>query len=387
MGGCEARIAPAIVLTDAEAAGPMHPILIESTLPTPRGRPARLAWPLLAAAALLALPLAGVAGVAAPSTCKPVDPQPESMRKFHPGHYVTIGPGELRKGASVASALGEGVAGVQLRYRWNDLEPAQDGYTLQPIERDLAAASRAGLQLIAVIVDKSFSGESPMPEYLQSGHTMRAKRGYTAVRWDPYVVERMGKLVARIGEAFDCHPNFEGIAFQETALSVEDDELREHGYSPEKYRDSLEQLLRSSVRSLPRSRVFWYMNFLPGKQEYLAAVAERVSGSGVVMGGPDILPDNQALVRRTYPLYERFSQRMKLFGSMQNDSYRHPRAARGRGDDDYWSMEELFFFARDRLHVDYVFWEYRGKRRPADVRDWAEARDVIARHPDFGRSG
>lgn len=339
---------------------------------------------------LLAIGL--LAGVAVPShaaaaACEPTAPLPESKRKFHPGHYVTIGRGELRKGANVTSALGEGVTGVQLRYRWSDLEPEQGRYVLTPIERDLAAADRAGLQLIAVIEDKSFDGELPTPAYLQSEHTLRGKRGFTAVRWDPVVVEHMGRLVAKIGAAFDCHPNFEGIAFQETALSVDESELQENGYTPEKYRDAIERLLRSAVRSLPRSRVFWYMNFLPGKQEYLAEIAESVVGTGVVMGGPDVLPDNKALVRRTYPLYQRFSPRMKLFGSMQNDSYRHARTVRVPGADDYWSMEELFVYARDQLHVDYVFWEYRARRRPADVRDWAEARDVIARHPDFGRSG
>ena len=345
-----------------------------------------LARTLLAIGVLVGV-VAAPAHEAGAAPCRATAPLAESKRKFHPGHYVTIGRGELRKGANVTSAIGEGVTGVQLRYRWSDLESEKDQYVLAPIERDLAAAERAGLQLIAVIEDKSFDGELPTPVYLQTDHTMRGKRGFTAVRWDPVVVERLGRLVAKIGAAFDCHPNFEGVAFQETALSVGEDELQRNGYSPEKYRDSLESLLRAATRSLPRSRVFWYMNFLPGKQEYLADIAEKVVGTGVVMGGPDILPDNEALARRTYPLYQRFSPRMKLFGSMQNDSYRHPRSARAPGGDDYWSMEELFLYARDRLHVDYVFWEYRARRRAADVRDWAEARDVIARHPDFRRSG
>lgn len=46
-------------------------------------------------------------------------------------------------------------------------------------------------------------------------------------------------------------------------------------------------------------------------------------------------------------------------------------------------MEDLFVFARDELHVDYVFWEYRTRRTPPDSRDWNEARDVIVRHPEL----
>jgi hypothetical protein len=338
--------------------------------------------------------LALLCGVAVPvpaaraaDACKAVAPQSESQRKFHPGHYVTISRGELRKGANVNSVLGKGVTGIQLRYNWADLERDEGRYDFTPIERDLAAATRAGLQLVAVIQDKSFNAEMPLPQYLHGKYMMRGKRGYTALRWDPYVVERMNALVAKLGEAFDCNPGFEGIAFQETALSVDQDVMQANGYSPQKYRDALEQVLRSATKSLPRSRVFWYMNFIPAGQQYIAEIAEDVAGTGVVMGGPDILPDNRALTRRTYPLYERFGDRMKLFGSMQNDSFRHRRAIPAPGGDPYWSMEDLYEYARDRLHVDYVFWEYRSSRHPADVRDWAEARDVIARHPTLSRAG
>lgn len=320
---------------------------------------------------------------AAASNCSPSAPLPEAKRKFHPGHYVALGRYELRRGASVATIIGEGVAGIQLRYRWSDLEPEPDRYDFSSLERDLGLVERAGLQLVALVEDKSFDGTLPTPQYLHERHTLRGKRGYTALRWDPFVVERFGRLIDAIGDRFDCHPNFEGVAIQESAPGVDDQALHGSGYTPEKYRDSLGQVLRSAALSLPRSRVFWFMNYMPGQQQYLGEVAESVAGKGVVMGGPDILPDNESLVRRTYPFYERFSKRMKLFGSMQHDSYRHPRKDAAGGE--YWSMEELFLFARDRLHVDYVFWEYRGRRQPANSRDWTEAREVIARYPSFRR--
>lgn len=326
--------------------------------------------------------------------CRPLDAAlPEAQRKYHPGHYVSIGRAALRKG--VSTALGEGVRGIQLRYRWADLEPAQGQYDFSAVARDLAIASKANLQFVAMIEDKSFQDESPLPAYLQDRYIVRGKRGYTAVRWDPYVVERMSKLVEAFGRRFDCHPSLEGVAFQETAPSVDASQLERSGYTPEKYRDALISVLRSASHSLPRSRVFWYMNFLPGKQGYIAEIARELAGTGVVMGGPDILPDNPALQRRVYPFYGEFRGRLKLFGSMQNDSYRHPRgggkvkgkgsghpdAQRGAGPAGYWSMEDLYAFARDRLHVNYIFWEYRMQPQPPDSHDWADARAVIARHP------
>lgn len=333
---------------------------------------------------LLSAPATAASRPAVPCPLPP-DPPTEAQRKFHPGHYVAIGGGELRKGATPPT--GPGITGVQLRYRWVDLERKSGSYDFRRIERDLEAASRLGLQLVVLLEDKTFDGEAPTPEDLRERHTLKGHRGYTAARWEPEVRDRLESLVARLGETFDCHPNFEGVGFQETALSLDRAALQAVGYTPEKYRDAQIDLLRSAAASLPRSRVFWYMNFLPGNQEYLGDIASAVAGTGVVMGGPDILPDNQALTRRTYPFYERFRGRLKLFGSMQHDSYRHRRADTFTSQGGYWSMEDLFLFARDRLHVDYVFWEYRTRRQPADARDWSEAREVIARYPTIRAPG
>lgn len=318
--------------------------------------------------------------------CRPSSsPLQEDQRKFHPGHYVAVGRGDVSSGFAAAQAAG--ATGVQVRYRWADLEPAEGRYDFSAISRDLEAAERARLQLVALIEDKSFRDYFPTPEYLQAKYTLRNRSGgYTALRWDPYVDSRLRQLVARLGAQFDCLPNFEGIAFQETSLGIGDDVLDASGYTPEKYRDTLIGLLRSAAGSVPHSRVFWYMNFLPRDQDYIGDIADAVVGTGVVMGGPDVLPDNPALAKRVYPFYDKFRGRLKLFNSMQHNSYRHRRSDASGGGSNYWDMEDLFVFARDKLHVDYVFWEYRTWREPADSRDWTDARKVIARHPTFSPS-
>jgi len=333
--------------------------------------------------------LAGTAALTSPAhaatACKSTGaPLPEAQRKFHPGHYVSIGKGEASKG--IRNVKAEGVTGVQLRYRWSDLEPDAGRYDFSQIARDLEAASRAGLQLVALIEDKSFDYEMPTPAYLHDKHTVPTRnRGYMALRWDPEVNDRFKQLIAALGAQFDCDPHFEGVAFQETALSLDDAMLQQYGYTPEKYRDALIGLLRAASKSLPSSRVFWYMNFLPKRQEYIGDIAQAIVGTGVVMGGPDVLPENQALARRVYPFYDKFSGKLKLFGSMQHDSYREKRSSASGssagGNSPYWSMDDMFTFARDRLHVDYLFWEYRTKRNPPDSQDWDDAREVIARNP------
>jgi hypothetical protein len=337
-------------------------------------------------AMLLGTSASGVAVERRPSVpCpRPTVAVAEADRKFTPGHYVAVGRAETPSLKTAAKTAG--IDGVQRRYRWVQLEPAPGVYDFAAISRDLEVMAGAGVQLVAMIEDKTFDGTIPTPTDLQDGpRTLRGSRGYVANRWDPVVIERLVRLVDALGEQFDCHPNFEGIAFQESALSLDQATLSEAGYTPEKYRDALIRLLRAADDSVPRSRVFWYMNFLPGNQGYLDDIAASVLSTGVVMGGPDILPENSALASRTYPIYRRFQGRMKLFGSMQHDSYRHPRGANGNStafsSPELWSMEDLFLFARDELHVDYVFWEFRSRRKPADSRDWNEARDVIVRYP------
>lgn len=317
------------------------------------------------------------------SSCPaPAKPIPEQQRKFHPGHYVSVGRTELPNG--IAGVVSKGVTGVQMRYRWAELEPAEGQYQFAAIARDLQAARSAGVQLVVLVEDKSFKDDQPTPEYLQSKYTLRNHNGgYTALRWDPRVSDRLRQLVAKLGAQFDCDPNFEGLAFQETSPSLDEDALDASGYTPEKYRDTLISLLRSASASLPRSRVFWYMNFLPRNQRYIGEIASELIGTGVVMGGPDVLPDNRALSKRVYPYYDEFRGRLKLFNSMQHNSFRHRHGGNGGGSGGYWSMEELFLFARDKLHVDYLFWDYHTERRPPDSHDWSDAREVIARYPVF----
>lgn len=319
----------------------------------------------------------GAAACAAPSP-----PLSEAQRKFHPGHYVSIPRADAPNGFS--AALGKGITGVQMRYRWIELEPEQDQYQFAAIAKDLAAAKTAGVQLVVLIEDKTFADEVPTPKYIADKYTVRNNnRGYSTLRWDPYVVERLERLAANLGAQFDCDPNFEGLGFQESSPSLDDSALDSYGYTPEKYRDALIALLRSAATSVPRSRVFWYMNFLPHNQHYVGEIANAVVGTGVVMGGPDILPDSRPLQRLTYPYYDEFKGRLKLFNSMQHNSYRTRHGGKD-GSGDYWSMEDLYQFARNKLHVDYLFWDYHTQRVPPGSHNWDDALEVIARHPTLG---
>lgn len=305
-----------------------------------------------------------------------------TLRKFNPGHYVSMNRFDTR--ADLSKALRPGVAGAQIRYRWSDLEPTLDAYNLTEIAADLEVVAKKNVHLVVFIEDKSFDGELPTPAYLRDGYTLKNRNGgYTAKRWDPYVAERLNRLTSAIGEKFNCHPNFEGIAFQESALSLETQTLNDNGYSAEQYKNSLINILRTAAESAPNSQVFWYMNFLPQKQHYIAEIAAEVSALGVAIGGPDILPDRFSLKMNVYPFYSQFKDRMTLFSSMQYDSYAHEKVGINSSQQLYWTLEELFVFARDTLHVSYIFWNRKTWRRPAGSYDWSDAVTVIEENPTF----
>lgn len=297
----------------------------------------------------------------------------------HPGHYISMN--RFDDQAAMINAIRPGVAGLQKRYTWAELEPAFDRYDFSGLRSDLDLLAGQGMRLVVFVEDKSFNGHYPTPVYLQADYTPANRNGgYTALRWHPYVLKRFRQLIAALGDRFDTHPAFEGVALQESSLSLGDDVLDTYGYTPEVYRDALIDAITAARESLPTSQVFWYMNFLPRGQNYITDIANRAAELGVAMGGPDVLPDAESLQRLVYPFYPEFAGRMVLFNSMQYDSYRHLRADPNSGMK-YWSMLELFQFARDQLYVDYLFWNRVGSPDPADSYDWLDALDVIKTRP------
>jgi len=304
-----------------------------------------------------------------------------SGKKFHPGHWIVMGISADTQ-ALMATALQPGVTGLMKRYAWYSLETSQGVYNFSELKSDLAWAAAHGVRLIAMIEDKTFNGLKAGPAYLNAYEAKNNMGGYSIVRWNPTVVARFNALIKALGAQFDSNPNFEGIATQESALSLDSAPLKAFGYTPEKYRDALISVLSNAATSLPTSRVFWFMNFLVGNQNYIGTIAAAVAPKGVIMGGPDVWPDNQSLQSRVYPFYSQFAGKMPLFGQVENVCYSEPHMTKGFPTK-YWTMLELFNYARTKLHVNYMFWVRVTKPSPAGAYDWLNALPVIAANPNF----
>jgi hypothetical protein len=334
----------------------------------------------ISAALLLAVLCTGFANTASGETAEAVE------RKFHPGHYIALTLSDDGVSA-IRRALHPGVAGVQKRYTWRELEPREDLYDFSVIAADLAVMEESGAQLVVFINDKSFRDERITPEYLWDAYTLPIRsaepgQGYVAKRWDPFVVERLSKLLVALGKQFDANPRFEGVALQESALGIDTAILDREGYTAPAYRDALMQMLANARRAMPQSQVFWYLNYLPQNQRLLPSVAAAAARDGIALGGPDVLPDSEPLVRLVYPVLEEQRGTALLFTSAQNDSFRHAHSG-PQGDTKYWTPVEIFEFARDRLGVQYLFWNDVQSPNPPDSYSIEDAYPVIAANPHF----
>jgi hypothetical protein len=352
-----------------------------------------------------------------------------ASRKNVPGHYMTISNSDARRGTYYRKAGSRpnlltlpGVRGVQVRYRWNELETTQGNYTFgtvkatypdteRTLRADLWRCQQANSRLILLIEDRTFVDENPMPVYLASNPQYVQQVittvgvGWSAVRWNATVQARYRALVAALGAAFDSSPYWYAVAFQETSIGLDAAQRTATGYTDILYRDSYIANLRSASDSFPTSRVFFYQNFFPTPatdfriDEIVNSIEGYNGGNhGIILCGPDIMPDKTELVNRVYP---RFGApptghwgQIPLANSMQFDSYDHvhttastntnpdPRLPNDRwAIGDYWTMDQLFRFGRDTLHLNYVMWEH--DMGGAGWRFEPDAQAVIAANPTF----
>jgi hypothetical protein len=62
--------------------------------------------------------------------------------------------------------------------------------------------------------------------------------------------------------------------------------------------------------------------------------------------------------------------------------YNHPHATAGYATK-YWTPDEQFAYARDKLYVNYLFWVRIPEASPADAYDWYDALPTIEANAEF----
>jgi len=136
---------------------------------------------------------------------------------------------------------------------------------------------------------------------------------------------------------------------------------------------------------MPHAHVFWFMNFLPGGQRYLADIGKSTAPHGVV-GGPDVMPDNRSLTSKVYPVYDLLKGVVPLFARVEAVCYHHEHADKAAYPTKFWTPLEQFNYAKTRLAANYMFWVRVPKPPVSGGYDYFDALKVMADNPVWSPS-
>jgi hypothetical protein len=218
-------------------------------------------------------------------------------------------------------------------------------------------------------------------------------------RWAPYYVERFNALQTALGTKFNGHPGFGGISTQETAMGATSapDSVIGIGsavpagklyppYTTALYRDRSIEVIEHAATAFPDLYFYWRSNFIRGNTDnsIIGEIIDAVKDIGhFVLGGPDILPGNVQLEARFYPFYQTYNGVIPLMIESQPDSYSW--GGPGDVDDDgpFYTMTQIFEYARDNLHADIIPWTYIPGPTSLGAYDYDDAVLVMQANPTF----
>ena len=269
----------------------------------------------------------------------------------------------------------EELKGAQLKYIWRELELSENQYALQLIQNDLDFLASKGKKLFIQLQDVNFDTSlvKPVPDYLiyekkyhggvslkydtRDDDIVTGQNGYVARRWDKAVADRFFNLLKVLGKQFDG--KIEGINLPETAVGFgETGKLYPEGFTPDVYRDAMQEYMKRAKIAFPRSVVIIYANFMPGEwlpennKFYLESLFAFAKKIGAGMGGPDIQIYNKAQMNHSYNLLKEYASELVTGVAVQEGNYQEINPMTGKRV----TVAELYDFAHSYLGLDYVFW-------------------------------
>lgn len=266
--------------------------------------------------------------------------------------------------------------GVQVAYSWRQLEPEKDRYDFSAINGDVRLLKKYGKKLFVQIQDVSFSTKwNNTPEYLlkdtlyhggankqykfdddNDSETHYRELGWVTRRWDVAVQKRLHKLYAELGKQFDG--TIEGINTEETSVTFGNGPLHPPGFNYRRYKDACLENLAALKTAFPRSAVMVYANFMPGGYRpsedttLLRAVYEFAWAHNIAAGGPDLLPWQKGQMDNSYTFIRESYKKIATGVAVQDGTHAYINPQTNKAV----TAAEIYQFARDYLHLTYIFW-------------------------------
>jgi hypothetical protein len=164
------------------------------------------------------------------------------------------------------------------------------------------------------------------------------------------------KLYKALGEQFDGI--IEGINTEETSADFGNGPLHPPGFTYQRYTDAIIENLSALKRSFPRSVVIVYANFMPGgylpteDSSYLRSVYQFARENNIGVGGPDLLPYKPGQMNNSYGFIRDSYRKVPSGVAVQDGTYKYVNPQ----TNEKIKAEEIYRFAKDYLHLTYIFW-------------------------------
>jgi hypothetical protein len=293
--------------------------------------------------------------------------------KWHPGHYYTILSHGKDKSYYMSQVYKElertpTLRGIQVRYRWDELEKSAGVYNFASIDKHLAELTKRQRRLVIQVVTKSFNPENPLvPAYMQtaayeggaflhSEYGSKTPKGKNIKLWNAQVRDRLIALFRALGERYNDHPNFEGIGLIETALGqpiVPITSVEENGF----YKNL--RVVHEKIRPyFPNTMIMQEVNY---PRTIIQPLVDTLKLTATALSSPDLHPDEPGLIFKgtryspqgVYEHYRELTGIIPLAPTVMQKNYENTQL-NGKGYKP--TVSQLLAFARDELKANYIFW-------------------------------
>jgi hypothetical protein len=279
--------------------------------------------------------------------------------KWHPGHYVMLaGEDSVSQHLANINEIGDEstIKGVQIRIWWYELEPSKGNYDFSKINTYLnkLKAQPTPKRLVVRIMDRKFNTSSQggiVPNYIRNnaiynGGLVRTKTGYAARIWEQPVMDRLIALYKAVGNRYNGDNYFEGIASEETTLSLA---TFPAGYSHAKLKDQYRRLVNNVKPTMPETNLFLYTNWI-GSSDLMSSLIQDLVFPAVAAGGSNIVPSSMTLGQKVWTgQYGADYRGMLALGS----SVEAGELGGNLGD---FTPQQINNFAYNTLYLTHVFW-------------------------------
>lgn len=269
------------------------------------------------------------------------------------------------------------IVGAQIMYSWRQLEPEKGVYDFSIIYEDYNYLLSHGKRLFIQFQDVTFDTKcKAIPDYLmteefdggctKSFNDNGVADGWVAKIWNPQVQHQFALLMKTLGKEFDG--KIEGINLQESAVGVNGD--IDTAFTPKRYTECLKENMLALKNAFPNSTTMQYANFMPGEwlpwedKGYLRSIYQYGQEIGVGLGGPDLMVTRKGQLNHTIAMMHENKYTVPLGIAIQDGNYIGITGA----DQDYDKQLDngqnrhknivplLHAFAKDFLHINYMFW-------------------------------